>query len=256
MVALLFHCLGRALKPCLGATLSLFAVLGLQGCSVPTLHINDTSEFAVMTKRLAPVLKERGILEADGSYYVPMFASSQPAQEAVGETLLKRLSPAFRFKVDPSLLPPTFADSVTSTDTLEMRPNGFVLTQGTDVITVSLIAQVDWNHAEPLDWLVVCRVKSLYAKTLRDYYLVVEQPHAAIMRPRLIAIYDCLNKRCSLFVNSAKETPMPVDPELPVIEVKAGEHNVTTPPNTPLSSPISGTTSTPQEGIQERTLGN
>ena len=98
----------------------------------------------MMAKRLAPVLKAHGVIDEHGAYVAPVFSTPElPPQ--LGEYLFQRLSPAFRFKVDPALLPPTFALSRTAGDTVEMQPYGFMLGQGADIVTVTLLAQTDWN---------------------------------------------------------------------------------------------------------------
>ena len=112
------------------------------GCSGKQVHVTAENEFNTMAKRLAPALKAHGVIDEHGAYAVPVFSAPElPPQ--LGEYLFQRLSPAFRFKVDPTLLPPTFALSRTAGDTVEMRPYGFMLGQGADIVTVTLLAQVD-----------------------------------------------------------------------------------------------------------------
>lgn len=219
------------------------------GCSGKYVRVADDLEFNTMAKRLAPVLRDRGVIDDKGAYISPLFGTSDlPPQ--LGDYLFQRLSPAFRFQVDPSLLPPTFASSRSHGDTLEMRPRGFVLSQGTDVVTVTLLAQTDWNNDKSDDWLLLCRVKSIHNNGLLDYYLVVEQPYAATLKPRLLAVYDCRSKICKLFVELAAKKELPAyAPEIPVIEVEAGQRNVTLPPGTP---PPAGSS---EEHIKEQKLG-
>ncbi|MEG2139600.1 MAG: motor neuron and pancreas homeobox protein 1 [Bilophila sp.] len=231
------------------SSLLLLFALVLTGCSGKYVRVAEDQEFNTMAKRLAPVLRDRGVIDAKGAYISPLFGtSSLPPQ--VGGYLLQRLSPAFRFQVDPSLLPPTFAASRSHGDTLEMRPHGFVLSQGSDIVTVSLLAETDWNNDKSDDWLLLCRVKSTHNNGLLDYYLVIEKPFAKILHPRLLAVYDCRSKACKLFVDVAAKKALPAyTPEIPVIEVEAGQHDVTLPPGTP---PPSGT---PADPIKEQKLG-
>ena len=99
------------------------------GCSGKQVHVTVENEFNMMAKRLAPVLKAHGVIDEHGAYVAPVFSTPElPPQ--LGEYLFQRLSPAFRFKVDPALLPPTFALSRTAGDTVEMQPYGFMLGQG------------------------------------------------------------------------------------------------------------------------------
>ena len=218
------------------------------GCSGKQVHVTAENEFNTMAKRLAPVLKAHGVIDEHGAYAVPVFSAPElPPQ--LGEYLFQRLSPAFRFKVDPALLPPTFALSRTAGDTVEMRPYGFMLGQGADIVTVTLLAQVDWNDDGLNEWLLLCRVKPLIGKNnMRDYYLLIEKPGASILVPRLLAVYDCLSQSCRLFVDVDQKKP-PYTPDEPTIEVKIGQKDVTLPPNAP---PPPGA---PQHEFKESKLG-
>ena len=223
------------------------SVLLAAGCSGKQVHVTTESEFNLMARRLPSILRDRGLIDEKGAYYAPVFSVPElPA--AVGEYLFQRLSPAFRFRVDPSLLPPTFALSRTAGDTVEMRPYGFVLGQGTDIVTVALLAQADWND-DGAKWLVLCRIKPLLGKdNMRDYYLLVDQPGAAIHVPKVIAVYDCLTRSCKLFMDVNEKKP-PYEPEEPIIEVKIGQKDVVLPPGTPPPAEA------PKAGFQESKLG-
>lgn len=218
------------------------------GCSGKQVHVTVENEFNTMAKRLAPVLKAHGVIDEHGAYVAPVFSTPElPPQ--LGEYLFQRLSPAFRFKVDPALLPPTFALSRTAGDTVEMQPYGFMLGQGADIVTVTLLAQTDWNDDGLNEWLLLCRVKPIIGKNnMRDYYLLVEKPGASILVPKLLAVYDCLSQSCKLFVDVDQKKP-PYAPEETTIEVKIGQKDVTLPPNTP---PPPGA---PQHEFKESKLG-
>lgn len=220
-----------SLRPFFATCLCLCALFFV-GCSGKRIHVTTENEFNLMAKRIAPVLRERGLIDEHGAYYAPLFATPE-LPSPLGEYLFKRLSPAFRFRADPSLLPPTFAYSRTAGDTVEMQPYGFMLGQGSDIITVTLLAEADWNDDEANEWLLLCRVKPLLGKdNMRDYYLLVEKPGAAILVPKVIAVYDCLSRSCKLFVDVNEKKP-PYAPEESIIEVKIGQKDVLLPPGTP-----------------------
>lgn len=219
----------------------------IAGCAAKPVRVVDEPEFVIMARRIAPVLRERNILDDEGAYATSILTASLPEQ--LGESLFHRLSPAFRFQVDPSLLPATFAASRTRGDSLEMRPYGFVLGQGIETVSVSLLAQLDWDENGSEDWLLLCRIASLQGVTLRDYYLLVEHPETDVLRPRVIAVYDCYSRTCKLFVPVSNEKKLPITPETPVIDVEAGERDITLPPETP--SP----TDAPQLQLREQKLG-
>ncbi len=209
-------------------------ILCISGCSGKQVRVSSQAEFSVMAQRLAPLLRDRGIIDAQGAYLDPLFGSASLPQQ-FGEYLFQRLSPAFRFQVDPSLLPATFAASKTSEGSVEFRSGGFVLEQGLERITVSLLAEADWNDDTHPDWLLLCRVASLEGYGLRDYYLVLQKTDDPVLRPRLIAVYDCLSRTCKLFVTTtASDNIQGYNPELPVVDVEAGQGNITVPPGTDL----------------------
>ena len=130
-----------------------------------------------------------------------------------------------------------------------MQPYGFMLGQGADIVTVTLLAQTDWNDDGLNEWLLLCRVKPIIGKNnMRDYYLLVEKPGASILVPKLLAVYDCLSQSCKLFVD-VDQKKLPYAPEEPTIEVTIGQKDVTLPPNAP---PPPGA---PQHEFKESKLG-
>lgn len=225
----------------------------LGGCSTRSVSVVNESEFTSMARRLTPLLQHQGLLDEGGAYVTPLFASDKiPA--AVGESLFARLSPAFRFKVDPALLPATFAAARTPHDTLTMRPDGFVMDRGLESITVALLASVDWNGDGSENWLLLCRVATPRTGGLIDYYLLVEKPDAPVLRPRLLAAWDCRARTCQLFVDMpGRKQKVELDPEAPVIDVEAGEHAVTLPPGTP--PPADDKSGAGEKSLREQKLG-
>lgn len=238
-------------SPISSICLILGLALSLAGCAAKTVSVVNETEFTIMAGRLAPLLREHGVLDGNNAYAVPLFASGDNSPAGVGESLFSRLSPAFRFKVDPSLLPPTFAASRGRDDTLELRRDGFVMDRGAERITVVLLAVVDWDRNGAGEWLLLCRVATPRTGGLLDYYLLIERPDVPVLQPRLLAAWDCRSGHCRLFVTApGKKGKNELDPEDPVIEVEAGEHNVTLPPETRPHVPDKG-----GKGVREQRLG-
>lgn len=204
--------------------------LMLTGCGTKTVQIVNENEFNLMGRRITSLLQNRGVLNAEGGYVsamLPISAFPSPA----GEALYTGLSPAFRFKLDPKLVPPNFAASKGPTDTLEIRKDGFHMTQGADTITVTLLGGTDWTGDGGDEWFVLCRVNSFVNGTDRDYYLVVNDPTTRPMKAELIAVYDCRSRMCTLFVEEKPGKEPTFNPESRVIEVEAGQRSVVPPPN-------------------------
>lgn len=225
-------------------TLTLPLLLG--GCATKMVQVSDTDEFNLMARRIKPVLQNRNLVDAEGAYVSSLF-SSEPEQ--MGQVLFERLSPAFRFQVDPSLLPPTFAAARSPSDSVEIRSSGFVLGQGTEVVSVRLLALADWDETGSTDWILLCRVQNLAGTVLRDYYLVAENPESPVITPRLLAVYDCLSNSCKLFVDVSGQKEPEFAPEVRVLELDPGQRPVILPPNAPAPE------GAVKPGISEQKLG-
>lgn len=245
---------GRAVHPAAfvphGLRLLLICLLAswVTGCAAPRLRIVNEPEFTVMAREIGPALRACGILDADNSYVVSLFGGRIPPNP--GERLFARLSPAFRFKVDPALLPATFAQSCGPGDSVIFRPDGFVMDRSGERVTVALLAVVDRCGTDQEEWLLLCRVAVPHAAGLLDYYLLAEQPDAPILHPRLLAVRDCRSRRCGIFVTgSGAREPVP---EAPVIDVEAGAQPVTLPPG---AEPPSAPAGQPARSLRESPLG-
>ena len=110
-------------------------------------------------------------------------------------------------------------------------------------MTVTLLAQVDWNDDGLNEWLLLCRVKPLIGKNhMRDYYLLIEKPGASIPRAQAPRRLRCLSQSCRLFVDVDQKKP-PYTPEEPTIEVKIGQKDVHPSPEPPRRRPARRSTS-------------
>lgn len=239
--------LSRMLPPrCARLFLICLLALWVTGCAAPHLRVVNEPEFAVMAERIGPTLRAHGILDENNAYTAPLFGGQPPSDP--GARLFARLSPAFRFKVDPALLPATFAQSRGPGDSVIFRPDGFVMDRNGERVTVALLAVVDRHGNGQEEWLLLCRVSTPRVTELLDYYLLAEQPDASILRPRVLAVRDCRARRCGIF-GTGPGAREPV-PEAPVIDVEAGAQPVTLPPGADSPS-----RSADRPGLSERPLG-
>lgn len=202
----------------------------VSGCATKAVQVVNEDEFNLMGRRITTLLQNRGILNAEGAY-VARFIPTNFFPSPIGETLFTGLSPAFRFKLDPSLLPPSFAASRGPNDTIEMLADGFRLRQGPDVITGTLLGASDWDGDGTIEWFVLCRVDSGLVNAARDYYLVIEDTDTRPMKATLIAVYDCRSNQCLLYVEEGPGKVPAFNPESRVLEVEAGQNTVVPPPN-------------------------
>lgn len=204
----------------------------LFGCAVPESRVAinpiDKTEFNTMLPILAPILREKGVLDTQDSWYEPMlsFSSFGDAGNA-GEILLQRLSPAFRFpQIEKNLVPRTFATLFGESAQVVVNKTSFEAKVGLDTVQVALIAVTDWNKDGGEDWLVVCRVKpSSVAQASREYYLVVTDFTPQVLEPQLILVHDCLMGTCA----SGAKPPMSFSDTM-ALELETGQSAVTAPP--------------------------
>lgn len=212
------------------------ALLLLSGCAMQPVEVLRPDEFSTMATRLRDEMVRHNVLDADGAYE-PGLSVREPGEyrpASFGEDLFRRLSTRFRLPDGGAGgTPATFADSMGTNADVRIGRGGFVLAQGMDIISVSIIAITDWNGDGVRDWLLVCRVQPLLGNGPRDYYLVVEnvQPTGQIAT-RTLAIYDCIDGKCTLITGKARKDVLGFDPEHPVIEARPGDQ-VTLPPGSP-----------------------
>lgn len=236
--------------------LCLVCLLG--GCVKPadnlTVQPLDGPEFRAMAVTLRPQLTRKGVLDEEGAWYTPLISLAGMGFGNVknaGQTLLDRLSPAFRFPgADPGLLPPTFRGMLTEQAKVTVAKHAFTVEQGLDRVYVSLLALTDWNQDGTDDWLVLCRVEPQSSPgNNRDYYLVLTDLHPAILTPRVLAVRDCVGGRCRV-VETASDPAL--TPDSPAVELMQGQQDVTQPP-----SNVPGKTSRPPStspGLREQAL--
>lgn len=221
------------------AALCLAGLLGgclLGGCAAPagnlTVQPLDKPEFRTMTSLLRPQLIRHGLLTEDGAWYEPVLSLADlglGSTRHAGKILFERLSPAFRFPGSAQdLLPGSFLGMVTGEARVNVTAHSFTVLQGVDKVHVSLLALTDWTRDGRDDWLLLCRVEPQNQQgTRRDYYLLVDDPSASVLEPRVLAIRDCVSGRCRV-VETADDPALA--PESPAVEFLQGQQAVTQPP--------------------------
>ncbi|MCH5276516.1 MAG: motor neuron and pancreas homeobox protein 1 [Desulfovibrionaceae bacterium] len=208
----------------------------LSGCVTPagnlTVQALDKPEFRTMTSVLRPQLTRHGLLTEDGAWYEPVLSLAGlglGSTAHAGATLFERLSPAFRFPgLAQDLLPGSFRGMVTGEAGVSVTAHAFTVLQGVDKVHVSLLALTDWTRDGRDDWLLLCRIEPQNQPgTRRDYYLLVDDPAAPVLKPRVLAIRDCVSGRCRI-VETADDPGLA--PESPAMELMQGQQTITQPP--------------------------
>ena len=201
----------------------------LAGCQGKQIVVVDESAFEAMARRVAPELQCRDILDSDGAYLTSLLSSLNDVPQDAGQRLFQRLSPAFRYRgTDTSMLPASFTQAKALGDSLHMSPTGFILDQGEQRIAVSLLGLADWNNTETQSWFAQCRILWPSYNEERIYYLVIENPEAAVYHPQVLAIYDCRQGRCVTYRTDTQARDMPIEDA--VVDLLPGQQEITAPP--------------------------
>jgi|GEM_PF-5808131 len=176
------HCLFRF---CAGAA----AALLLSGClSRNPVSLLDEPAFDRLASGIASHLRQRGILDSNGSYAAaPLFFS--PAAPD-GQTLYEKLYPGFFFLRDPkdgnAGIPPSFAALKQHGDIIEILPNGFNMRRGAEALAVRLVGAARWNDDATPDWFLLCT--RIWEGNQREWYLVLTSINATPLVPEVIGI--------------------------------------------------------------------
>jgi hypothetical protein len=214
----------------------LLILLSVSACSLRSIRVVQEDQFKSMCARLRPEMMRRSLLDEQGNYLSsPLLAFTM--QKDYGETLFRRLSPAFRYNPDnPMAVPKTFEKSAASRNAVQIRDYGFTLKQGLDTVILDLIAQSDWEGKGQKEWLLSCKVVSDGAPVSRTYYLALPDLEAeGILTARILAVFECIAYDCDLHLPQTGKTTY--TPESPVIESMPGQRVVTSPPAKPPTPP-------------------
>ncbi len=206
------------------------------GCA-KTIDVVHESEFQRMALRIPSLLEAHAVIDEQKGYTANtlFFLSGD-----TGQLLFERLSPAFRFQVDPTLIPPTFKASYKEGHALSIEPYGFTMQHGEETVMIRLLARVHWNHSEDLKSIVLCRVLQADKSVFRDYYLLIDSLDANPMIPQVMAVYDARQGQTAIVMHpeNAMENPY-------LIELDPGQQVVVPPPTT---------TAVPPDGPSQETL--
>ena len=206
----------------------------LLGCATRPVAVVEQKEFLQMARRMPGELQARRLLDANLSYLPAMgFASFNE----YGPRLFRNLSPSFIFNDAGRTLPgETFAAGLQPGSRPRIGPNGFMIEQPSQRITVSMVAIADWDGDGTKEWIVSCKVQPKRGGRDRTYYVLIPPPRDAGERLRgaVAAVWECFGHACSLYVRDSKATArLSADPGAGATEVQdvvPGLQPVTTPP--------------------------
>lgn len=229
----------------------LCCVFLLAGCGARTVAVIDDKGFAEMSRRMPDEMRARKLLTQEGEYF------SRPATvRPYGDILYNTLSPDFLFDDTGGhvYLGETFRTTRTPSSRISIRKNGFVLRHPTQIVSVAMLGELDWDDNSTDEWLVSCRVEPLRGSRVRTYYLLVPPPvrRGQPLKASVAALYECYGLACTMYVNHALvlrgEGNSSGEPATPVQDSVPGLQQVTEPPAAGKSG------SAAADGLEERSL--
>lgn len=211
----------------------LCCLLLLTGCGTRTVAVIDDKGFAEMSRRMPEEMRARKLLTQEGDYY-----SRPAASRPYGDILYNTLSPDFLFDDTGGhvYLGETFHATRTPSSRMSLRENGFTLRHPTQIVTVAMLGELDWDDNGSDEWLVSCRVEPLRGSRVRTYYLLVSPPahKGQPLKASVAALYECYGLACTMYVNHALvlrgEGNDSSEPATPVQDSVPGLQQVTEPP--------------------------
>ncbi len=221
----------------------------LFGCATRPVVVVEKDQFIRMARQMRHELQARGLLDNDGSY---LASFSLAGFSEYGETLFRRLSPAFMLDDAGDVFPGETFAALQPQGRVKHWPNGFSIDQPARKLTLTMVAIADWNNDGQDEWIVSCLAEPKTGGRTRTYYLLVPPPRheREPLKGTVAAVYECFGLACNLYVRDSKvierATADPLAPPTVVQDVVPGLQPVTTPPGK--KAPAA------RSGVEERNL--
>lgn len=221
----------------------------LFGCATRPVVVVEKDQFIRMARQMRHELQARGLLDNDGSY---LASFSLAGFSDYGETLFRRLSPAFMLGDAGDVFPGETFAALQPQGRVKHWRNGFSIDQPARKLTLTMVAIADWNNDGQDEWIVSCLVEPKTGGRTRTYYLLAPPPRheREPLKGTVAAVYECFGLACNLYVRDSKVIERaaadPLAPPTVVQDVVPGLQPVTTPPSKKVPAARSG--------VEERNL--
>lgn len=176
-----------------------FALCACTANATGTIRVYDNDIYQNVKPMLLADFTKHGILTEDLPTFNPINLFTKEWGFLTGKELFKRLSLSFQYPSTEESKEWTFENIRADYTKVTMYSHGFVLEQGLEQITVSLLGDLDWNKDGVLDWLVYCRIEQLRtqnditkndARKAREYLVVVTDRNAQYWQAEPVVIRD------------------------------------------------------------------
>ncbi len=169
-----------------------------------TIQAINTPAFQELATKIPQQLQANGFTDSENHWYSPVI--SLPIVN-VGDTLYNHLDPSFHY--DSTLKITSF--SQLPHRNLTISKDSFFFEQGSDRISASLLAILDWNNDNNDDWIVSFSINSQNKKEIsKKYYLLITNTESYPLKSQIIAIKDDFQKTFKVLLKN-NASPMEFD---------------------------------------------
>lgn len=155
-----------------------------------------------------------------------------------GKNLYEKIALSFMYPSHEESKKWTFKNFYHTKAKAKMYSHGFVLEQGLQKITLSLLGELHWNSDNISDWLVYCRVDEKQTKNAltkndirnaREYLLIITDRDGKFWQASPVIIRDFIiyshGNDSKIYRNLTKQTQLALEPSL-AIDYEAGQEQI------------------------------
>ncbi len=163
------------------------------------IRVYDNTRYQNIKPLLLADFTKHGIITEDLPSFNPVGLINKEWGFFTGKELYKKLTLSFRYPSVEESRHWTFAGLESEYADTEMYSHGFIMEQGLERITVSLLGDLDWDKDGVLDWLVYCRFEEKAssdklaknnARKAREYFVIIRDRTAEYWQAEPFVIRD------------------------------------------------------------------
>ncbi len=202
------------------------------------IKIYDNAIYQNIKTLLYADFTKHGIVTEEIPSFNPLDFFNQEWGSMSGKNLYKKIVLSFMYPSHEESKNWTFENFQFIKAKAKMYSHGFVLEQGLQKITLSLIGETYWNEDSIVDWLVYCRVDEMQTKnaltknntrTAREYLLIITDRESKYWQASPIIIRDITlysqSNESKVYRNLTKQMQLALEPSL-VVDFEAGQEQI------------------------------
>lgn len=155
-----------------------------------------------------------------------------------GKNLYEKIALSFMYPSHEESKNWTFKNFRHTKTKAKMYSHGFVLEQGLQKITLSLLGELHWNEDSISDWLIYCRVDEMQTKNkitknntrhAREYFLIISDRSGTYWQAKPFLIRDLTiysqSTESKIYRNITKQLQLALEPNL-AIDFEEGQEQI------------------------------